>query len=244
MDQNNGFDDHRFIYEVVEEQLTANIVNGVWPEATKLKDEPSLAKELSISRGTLRKVIKSMIEKGFLIQLKGKGTFVTSSAKCPQPSRFVSYAEALIAKGIPFETKVVEKAIVKAGSKVASVLNIDLDSEVFFLERVRFIGNTPATYLKDYLVPSDCPNIMQCDFEKQTLFSALEKEYSHKIVWGKRTTKAMLAVGDIAHYLSVNVGAPVLYQEEITYTLGNRPFVYCDAWLNTDKYEMIAIIPR
>ena len=235
----------RFIYEQVEELFIANIKNGTWPVHSKLKDEIKLSEELGISRGTLRKVIKSLIDKGLLTQLKGKGTFVTSSdMEQPLASRLISFSEALEQSGVQYRTVVLSKVVCKAGPKVAAFLGIEHSADIFMLERVRLVDNAPVIYLKNYVNFMDCPDITHSDFASETLFSLLENKYHHNIKWGRRVFKAVPALGDAAHNLGLDIGTPVMYLEQSTYTESNKPVEYSTVWINSEKFELVSTIRR
>ena len=239
------FLDSRFIYEQVEDLLMNNIKSGTWPVHSKLKDEIKLSEELGVSRGTLRKAMKSMVEKGFLTQIKGKGTFVASSdIEQPLASRFVSFSEALEQKGICYKTIVLKKQLVSPGPKIAAFLEIDLEAEVFLIERVRLVDNIPIIYFKNYVHLARCPDIINDDFENETLFSLLENKYRLKIAWGRRIFKAVTALGDVSRNLGLEVGAPVMYLEQNAYTKGNEPVEYSTVWINSDRFDLVSTIQR
>ena len=63
--------------------LREQIASGVWPAHYRLKPEPELAAELGVSRGTLRRALSTLIAEGALVQVRGKGTFVTSTVVEP-----------------------------------------------------------------------------------------------------------------------------------------------------------------
>jgi len=239
------YKDNKYIYEQVEEQLTTNIKTGVWPVHSKLRDEIKLSGELGVSRGTLRKVIKSMVEKGLLTQLKGKGTFVTSSGfEQPLASRLVSFSESLEQMGIDYKTIIIKKQLINPGPKVSAFLDIDLGMEVFFIERVRLVENVPVVYLKNYVNPLDYPDMINDDFEKEKLFSLIENKYKHKIIWGRRVFKAIAALGEAAYNLGLDIGAPVMYLEQVAYTDENKPIEYSTVWINSEKFELVSEIQR
>lgn len=233
------------IFKQLEERFINNIQTGIWPVHTKIKDEIELSAELQVSRGTLRKAIKSLVEKGLLSQIKGKGTFVVSNdIEQPLASRLVSFSEAMKEKSLSFKTVLLKKEILIPDLKVAAFLEIPHGDKVVFIERVRLIDNYPVIYFKNYVHLCKCPDIMDDDLENQTLFSLIEEKYNHKIKWGRRYFKAISALGDVAFNLGLSVGTPVMYLEQVTYTHGNVPVEYSNVWINSEKFEILSVIPR
>ena len=59
------------IYQQVAQIIRSNIESGKWPVHTKLPDEIVLSQQLGISRGTLRRALKDLIDQGVLTQIRG-----------------------------------------------------------------------------------------------------------------------------------------------------------------------------
>ncbi len=57
-----------------------SILNGTYPINTAIPSEAELIKEFKVSKMTVRKAIKYLVEKGYLVSRKGKATYVTPYA--------------------------------------------------------------------------------------------------------------------------------------------------------------------
>ena len=68
-------------YERLKSELYGKIVNGDWPVNSKIPAENDLAHKYRLSRGTIRKALKSLEDEGFLKAEQGRGRIVTSMAK-------------------------------------------------------------------------------------------------------------------------------------------------------------------
>ena len=111
------------LHAQIKDWIKGQIESGAWPPRFKLKAEVDLAAELNVSRGTVRKAIADLIAEGLLTQTHGRGTFVSPHVvEQPLADRLVTFSEDLISKGIPFETKVLEQAVVQAQGRVAAML--------------------------------------------------------------------------------------------------------------------------
>jgi GntR family transcriptional regulator, arabinose operon transcriptional repressor len=72
---------HRRIYSLLEER----IASGAWPVGTRLPAEPEIAAQLGVSRGTLRRALARLRERGLVDGAPGRGSFVRStSPSAPQ----------------------------------------------------------------------------------------------------------------------------------------------------------------
>ena len=113
----------------------------------KLKAEVDLARDLDVSRGTVRKAISDLIAEGLLTQTHGRGTFVTPHVvEQPLADRLVTFSEDLISKGIAYETQVLEQEVTAAKGRIAALLNVAPGERVFYLKRVRRVEGEPARF--------------------------------------------------------------------------------------------------
>jgi GntR family transcriptional regulator of arabinose operon len=74
------------VYEQVREQLREKIATGAYKAGEIIPDERSLARELHLSRMTVRRAIVDLTHDGLLTRIRGKGTFVRGSF-APQAKR-------------------------------------------------------------------------------------------------------------------------------------------------------------
>lgn len=233
------------IYLQIERWIQQQIEQGYWPEHYKLVNEIDLANDLGVSRGTVRRAISDLINAGLLVRIHGKGTFVASkNLEQPLAERLVAFSEALIEQGIPFETQVLAQCLIIPDSRVASLLSVPAGSEVFYLERVRYVAQEPVIYLHNYVVTRRCPGIEEIDFITHRLFQVLEGRYGLKLDWGRRTFEAQVADEKIASLLHIPQCAPIMKLEQIVYLEDGSPIEFSDVWLRGDRFSLTSTLKR
>ena len=110
-----------------------------------------LAKQLGVSRGSLRKAIAVLLSRSLLVQVHGRGTFVSPFVfEHSWAGRLVGVSEELMLAGIPFETRVLEQKLIQAPPKEAARLDILPGQEVIFLKRLRLVENDPLVLQESY----------------------------------------------------------------------------------------------
>ena len=67
-------------YPDIEDRILSEIRNGAWRPGDRLPPERVLSETLNVSRSTLRKALKRLIEGAYLESRAGSGTYVTASA--------------------------------------------------------------------------------------------------------------------------------------------------------------------
>lgn len=232
------------IYQQIANWIIQQINSGAWPEHFQLPSEIDLALRFEVARGTVRKAISDLTQKGILISIHGRGTFVSSKTlEQPLADQLIAFSEDLINKGIPFETKVIEQKLIMPSSSIAPLLSIH-DEPVFYLKRVRLIQSKPIIVLENFVVASQCPGIEKEDFQKQRLFETLEKKYGIQIGWGWRTFQAKTASDEIASLLEAVVCDPVMYMEQIVHQKDGLPVEFSMVWLKGDSFRLSAVVKR
>ncbi|ABK60727.1 MULTISPECIES: FadR/GntR family transcriptional regulator [Clostridium] len=63
--------------DIVFKMIEEKIFSGEWNPGTKITSEPQLAKELNVSRMSVREAIEKMVALNILIKKQGEGTFVS-----------------------------------------------------------------------------------------------------------------------------------------------------------------------
>ncbi|MFY1698836.1 MULTISPECIES: GntR family transcriptional regulator [unclassified Solwaraspora] len=233
------------LHAQVSEQIRARIVSGEWPPHYRLRSEPELAVDLGISRGTLRRALATLIRDGLLVQVRGRGTYVTSTAIEPSiAQKLTTLSEDFARQGVTVSTQVRSHQVMAAPSPVAALLDLRPGQSVLRLERLRASTDGPVAWLVNYVRLDLAPGIEHADLADQSLFGLLENEYRLKISTGRRTFTATAAAGDVAVALGVPDGFPLLYLEQITYLDDGRPIEYSDVWIHSERMRVTSLLSR
>jgi len=234
------------LHEQIADHIRQRITSGSWPAHYKVAAEPLVAVEFEVSRGTIRRALKTLIEEGLLIQVQGKGTFVAASTTIEQPiaQDLLSLSEGLKSQGLNFDTRVIDHRFEIPEPRIAALLEVPKRARVFKLLRRRSVGGVWVAVLANYIRADLCPDLDSHDFESRTLFGVLEEEYQLRIGWARRTFEAQAATGDAARWLEVENGSPILYLEQVSYLADDSPVEYSDVWIRGDRLRLSSILKR
>ena len=224
--------------------LRERITTGAWPEHFRLPAEPELAAELGVSRGTLRRAVRTLVAEGLLVQTRGRGTFVaTTVVEPPLAQRLTTLSEAFIDAGHPLTTTVIAQTVAEPPATVAALLEIDTDTPVLRLERVRHLDDTPVAHLVNYVRLDLAPGLEEVDFATHTLFDALEDVCGVPVTSARRRFDAVLAGDDNAALLDIPATDPLLHLEQLT-TTDDTPLELSDVWLRADRLRVTSHLTR
>jgi DNA-binding GntR family transcriptional regulator len=233
------------LHEQISAAIRREIRSGAWPAHYRLAAEPDLAVSFRVSRGTLRRALRTLIEEGLLVQIRGRGTFVVSSSiEQSIGQELLSLSEGLEREGVAFESSVISQSLEVPPDATAGLLGLAPGELALQLRRVTQIDGSPVAYLSNWVRVDLCPGIEDRDFTKASLFGVLEGEYGLQIATGRRTFEAQAAFGPPAVFLQIPVGAPVLYLEQVTYLADGRQIEYSDVWIRGDRLKLTSLLTR
>jgi GntR family transcriptional regulator len=234
------------LHDQISSAVRAKVRSGEWPEHYKLPAETDLATELDVSRGTVRRALRTLIEDGLLQQVQGRGTFVASSIPeqdYVDPLR--SMAEDLDARGIAYTTELLTFELAVPNAPISQLLGLTSGERAWRLERVRRNpANEPIMFLRNWVSQSLCPGLPAESLQDRGLFEVIEQECGVPILLGRRTIDAQQASAEVAERLAIPTGVPVMHVEQTTYTTGDRPLEFSDVWTPPGRISMSSIVRR
>ncbi len=195
----------------VEDALT-EMLETLGP-GDQLPPEPSLAKELGVSRATLREVMQTFVERGFLVRKHGVGTFVAARLPVLETGMEVLESLATQAARLDLETETRHLKIVERLATARERKGLECTEKevrVLAISRVIAVENRPVADLLD-VVPLDClgRDDLQTDFRGSVLDLLLERSYP-LLCTSRTEIMATPAHDPCAARLAVQDGAPLL----------------------------------
>ena len=141
----------RLPYTQVEEAIGA-MIEQMQP-GDQLPTEPTLAKQLGVSRATLREVLRTFAERGILVRRQGVGTFVTSRIPILETGLEVLESLTRMAKRLNLTTEVAHLDMVERLATPAEITGLALPKgsmvEVLAVSRVITVEGEPVADLQD-----------------------------------------------------------------------------------------------
>ena len=175
-----------------------------------IPSEPKLMQTYNLSRTTVRKAIDELVNEGYLYKRQGKGTFVKGRGFEQGLIKLSGCSEDIRRYGLEPKPYVLKENIEKPSKKVAKMLGISPKDNTFYVERVIYGDDIPINKNKSHIPYALVPGIEDVDFNKESLYKVLEKDYGIVITRAIRTVEAILASEEVALQLKVKEGAPVM----------------------------------
>ncbi|MGO1590606.1 MAG: GntR family transcriptional regulator [Ancrocorticia sp.] len=148
---------------------------------------------------------------GIIERIKSRGTFLAAEKVDHGLTLSIEglYAQAQ-RLGKDLTSDVLTQEVAEASDSVMKALRLDSGAHVFLLERVRSVGQTVWSHTTTWMPANRVPGIVESDFSHGSLYDMLRTTYGMTFGRAERSLQAMAASADIAAYLKVEPGAPIL----------------------------------
>ncbi|MCG8308891.1 MAG: GntR family transcriptional regulator [Cytophagales bacterium] len=216
----------------VEELLRKLIVLPEYQNGKLLPNEAGMARELGISRNTLRQATNKLVYEGLLFRKKGFGTKVIKTVDS-KAQNWLSFSQEMKAKGIEVVNYELELSFVKPTEKVATFFSIHEDVKVLKMARLRGDSGRPFVYFISYFHPRIGLTGKE-DFTRP-LYEIMQQDYSVVAQLSKEEISARAADTTLANKLNVTIGDPILKRKRFVYDPGNRPIEYNLGYYRADS---------
>lgn len=227
-------------YYQLKKKIIHEIEMGKYTSDGLIPSERRLMEDYQVSRITVRKAIDELVVEGYLYKIQGKGTYVKMEDKGNDLFSLVSCTQAVRSMGMTPTKRVIVSQLLFADKKRARALNLSNTDQVFQLGRVLYANDEPLNYTLTYLPVKLFPGLEKHNFAKASLYQILAEEYHLNITKAKRTVEAVLVEEDLAQYLDIEVGMPVILFGCTTWGEVNGqelPVESFKCYYRTDKYK-------
>jgi len=210
-------------------------INNPERKGEKLPSEIELSKQLSVSRTALRNALKKLELEGYISRKRKMGTFINCNKYRLQGGleKLRSINDFIRSSGMRPGTIFSKYSTDYADGNISEKLDLEADSKVSIIERVRTADETPFCYEISF-VPLSYFN--QEDYENfsGSLLSYLTEEkkflVDHAVTYLSPYTSDDL----ISEKLSVKNNHLIMYIEQIHYSVDNKPIWYSRAFYRND----------
>ena len=218
------------------EALKGKIHSGEWQAGDQIPSEPDLCEAYGVSRTVVRQSLREIELEGLISRRKGKGTFV-AEPKIGESlaQKLTGFYQDMVERGHDIETQVLHHKVIPAEKKVAEYLAIDPGTTVIDIKRLRFIKGEPIVLVSSYLPLELCPELAGADITNKSLYEFLENECGVIIAYGRRSIEAVVADQTEANLLQIEVGAPLILLDSVSYLEDDTPIEYYHAVHRGDR---------
>lgn len=231
------------IYYQLEQGIREMIEKGELEPGEMIPSEREWAERYDISRMTVRQAINNLVNDGYLVRQRGKGTFVATK-KIEQPLKgLTSFSEDMRARGMEPGTKVLNFCVIPANASLAQQLHIQEGDDVYEIRRIRLADQLPMALETAYVPCSLVPNLTK-EIVSGSFYEFIEHQLGFTIRSATQVLEASIARKMEADLLHIKEGAPVLLIQRNSYLEAGQPLEVVKSIYRADRYKFMIEMER
>lgn len=226
------------LYHQLYEMLLGKIESGELAPGDMLPTENELLEQYQLSRNTVRQALNELVNSGWVVRQRGRGSFVTRRPIEQGLNRIISFTEDMRNRGLTPGTEIISAELIPATEHLAAALGIAKGEELAHLTRLRLADGEPMSVEESYLVHRYCPGILGRDYAQTPLREELQRTYGICLVYATQTIRAVPASADLARTLGLERSSAILLIERISFSQENQPVEYLRLHHRGDRYVL------
>ncbi|MFL7812708.1 MAG: GntR family transcriptional regulator [Anaerolineales bacterium] len=205
----------------------------------QLPSEAAIAKDLGVSRNTLREAYISLENEGVIIKRHGIGTFVANPPLIQDSlNDFSPFAQIIKNVGYTPNFKTLSVELMTPPPDVCDVLKVDAGQDVRYISRLVYADNKPVIYVEDFLPPDVDARIESWDDFQGNMVEILADALQPPLHQIQSYIRAGSLQPEISQHFDLPVGAPILSVRSTIFDKENRPVTFSKLCFNSDVIEL------
>ena len=211
----------RPLYLQVRDLLVSRITAGEWKPRSALPNEVDLARDLSVSPGTVRRALEQMEDEHLIHRRQGRGTFVADQASDELAIRYTNIRTPVGAR-VAADVKQVEVEQGPAHEAEQKRLRLRAHAHVTRVRRIHRSGHAPIM-VEDAILPDTLFPGLETGREIPHGITLLAQQFGILLGRAEERVKVGYADPKTAAHLSITETTPVLELDRVVYALDGRP---------------------
>jgi len=231
------------LYSQLKDILIEKIERNEYPVGSKIPSEEELCEAYDISRPTVRQAISELTSCGYLVKVKGKGTFVAKPKTFIDIKEYTGFTDSILDSKVPGEKNIVSVKNIKLDDfkRLDDVFNLprNLKEEFVQIKYLSEIKGEICALNISYIPLSLFPGIQNDLEQKKPSYDILKGKYH--LIPAKSKSSIEIEYTDIADaaYIKVQQGHPLIKIENILYSKTGQAVEFIISKYRADKCKLI-----
>ena len=222
-------------------RILAQAMNdGILASGAKLPSERDLARQLGISRSTLRSVLGALADADLVHARPQSGWYVANVQIEDPPGRLVSFTKTARERGMEPGALVLSNKVRSATRSEQEQLRVAPSTDVLDVVRLRTLDGSPVCLDHSRISLARVPGLDQVELTNRSLYEVMFDVAGASPTRSDYAVHADAADKHTAELLKVAVGTPVLVGQEMTHDAAGKPLLAAELVYRGDAYTFRA----
>jgi GntR family transcriptional regulator len=204
-------------YFSISHDIIQLIRSGKLSPGQRIPSENEIIEKYGVSNTTARKALQELNAGGWVVKIKGKGTFVHAKRVVRSVDRILSFTRNMTEAGFKPSTKVLHHGVLRKGySAMINGRRYSMDAPVFKIHRLRFADKIPMMLEVRYISLALCPGI-----EKMALTGSLYdiywEKYGHELTEIHQMLSSYMLESEAATFFDLHGAVPGFLVDGVTF---------------------------
>ncbi len=206
------------LYQQVKDFIARKIQDGSWQAGHRLPSEHELVTQFGMSRMTVNRALRELVEQGRIVRVAGVGSFVAEEKPQSTLLQIANLATEIRQRGHDYRCELITVERISAPLEVAASLDLHTGESVFHSVCVHLEDGVPVQLEDRYVNPRVVPDFGQQDFTVQQPSDFLVRTVPFD--QAEHVVDAVLPTAEQAELLDMSVSQPCLLLTRRTWTRG------------------------
>jgi DNA-binding GntR family transcriptional regulator len=223
------------LHHQLRNMLQDQIERGTLRPGQQIPHERQYAEHLGISLAPVRQALLDLVRQGYLLRVRGKGTFVRDDKVIEKINLLGSFTDSLRSQGLAPSFTVTCAEAKPPPPEVREVFG--RPRRLFRLDRLASVAGGPLALLTAWLDPARFPDLAAQDFTKVPLYATLERLYGVQMGRALSTIEVVQIAGDEANLLQLAPGTSALRVQGTTFDQDDRATEVSRVLYRADRFR-------
>ncbi len=204
-------------YFSISQDIIHLIRSGKLGPGERIPSENEIIQEHSVSNTTARKALQELNAGGWVVKIKGKGTFVHVKDVVRSVDRILSFTRNMTEAGFKPSTKVLHHGVLRKGySAMINGRRYSMDGPVFKIHRLRFADSIPMMLEVRYISLALCPGIEKMNLTG-SLYDIYKEKYGHELTEIHQMLSTYMLESEAATFFDLHGSVPGFLVDGVTF---------------------------
>ncbi|MBT2649162.1 GntR family transcriptional regulator [Bacillus sp. ISL-34] len=223
-------------YQQIAIEIEKYIEDHALQQGDKLPSLETLMTQFEVSKSTITKSLDLLEKKGIVFQVRGSGIFVRRHKRKGYISLLSNQGFKKSLEDFQITSEVIELDVRKPTKEAALNLNMELEDDVYYVKRVRYIHGQTLCLEESYFNKSII-TYLNNEIISESIFNYITEGLGLKIGFADTFLKVDKLTDEEAKYLRLKKEDPKLYVESVFHLNNGQPFDFSKVTYNYEQSQ-------